>query len=292
MRPSARLLVLPAIAAILVAACGGAAAPTPSPSPEPPAEAMRLRLTTTQAIPPIEQFGWGATVAITGDLVVVTPGAVPAIYPGPLVTPLWGRLLSEAGWADIVRLADELELLVDGGSFAGDAAIPGAVLGRVEILVDGRTITFTGDPNAQIMCVTTPCDAPPGTPAAFGAFWRSVSDLGTWMPNALGPEAEYIPDAYALLVGPAPVPEPGLTPGIADWPLETPLATLGGPIGDTGLRCAIVAGDDADTLRPALLAANQLTQWVQDPETSATFGLRVASLLPGDDPCATLFGLE
>ena len=93
-------------------------------------------------------------------------------------------------------------------------------------------------------------------------------------------------------VGPPPMPEAGIPPTIFDWPLETSLATLGGPVAATGLRCAVITGEDADTLRPSLLVANQLTQWVQDPETSATFGLRVASLLPGDDPCADLFGLE
>ena len=55
-------------------------------------------------------------------------------------------------------------------------------------------------------------------------------------------------------------------------------------------RCGIVAGADAATLRPALEAANQLTQWVQDETTSATFGLTVRPIIAGEDPCAETFG--
>ena len=281
-----------ALAAVLAAACSGSAlAPSPSPQPSPADETLLLRLTTTQALPPIEQFGWGFSVAITSGGVVVAPGAVPAIYPGPLLTPLWGRQLTENGWAKIVAQARAHGLLVVNGNFAGDAAMPGAALGRIDIFADGRTWTITGDPNSQIMCITTPCDPAPGTPPAFGAFWRAVSDLASWMPGDLGKEAPYRPSAYALLIGPAPVAEAGIAPGIADWPLEAALASFGDPVANTGLRCGIVAGADAEALRPALEAANQLTQWTQDPTTSATVGLQVRSLLPGENPCNELFGL-
>lgn len=291
MRPPARLTIV-AIVAVLVAACGGSAgpSPSPSPSPEPPADAFRLRLTATQAIPPLERFGWGSQVVITGDGVLVVPGAVPAIYPGPLVTPLFGRALSDAGWAEVVALARKLAILVDGGTFAGAAPAPGAMLGTVEIFVDGRLITFTGDPSAQIMCITTPCDPPPGTDAAFGEFWRRVSDLASWMPGELGPEGPYLPSGYALLVGPPQAPEAGIVPQVMDWPLDVPLATAGVPVAGSGLRCVEITGDAAATLAPALGAANQLTQWVQDPDTSATFGLRVVPLVAGERPCTELFG--
>ena len=65
-----------------------------------------------------------------------------------------------------------------------------------------------------------------------------------------------------------------------DWPLEQPLALFGGPVADGSYRCGTVSGADADTLRPSLQAANQLTQWVQDPTTSATFGLTVRPMVP------------
>lgn len=277
-------------AGLVVAACSAAPGPSPSPAPTDPPDALRLRLTITQAIPPEQRFGWFAQVAITNDGILVVPGAVPAIYPGPLVTPLWGRAVSDAGWAAIVALARELGLLVDGAQFVDGAPAPGAMLGRIEILVDGRVLTINGDPEAQIMCITTPCDPPPGTAAAFGEFWRRASDLATWMPGQLGPEREYLPAGYAILVGPPGVPEAGIQPQVMEWPLEADLATFGIPVPGGALRCGEVTGDDAATLGPALRAANQLTQWAQDPTAAARYGFVVRPLLPGETVCAELFG--
>jgi hypothetical protein len=59
---------------------------------------------------------------------------------------------------------------------------------------------------------------------------------------------------------------------------------------DGSFRCGLVEGAEAATLRPALEAANQLTPWVQDPETSATFGLTVRPIAAGENPCAEVFG--
>jgi hypothetical protein len=288
-----RSLALPAlvIAALMAAAgCAGASGPSPTPSPPGvPDDVLRLRLTITQAIAPVERFGWLSPVAITGDRIVVTPGAVPAIYPGPIVMPLFGQEITEAGWAQIVQQAGRLGLL-RGGDFSGGAVMPGAAQGRIELLVDGTVRVLTGNPEAQIVCVTTPCEPQPGTPEAFGELWRHLLDLESWLGAHLGPQDEYVPRAYGVLVGPAPAPEPGLTSEIQDWPLDIPLATFGGPVGMTGFRCGVVEDDDAAALRPALARANQLTQWVQDPDTSATFGLRVRPMLPGEDLCAELFG--
>jgi hypothetical protein len=270
-----------------VTACGGGAAPTPSPAPE----GFRLRLTTVQAIPPLNQFGWLPAVAITGDGIVLTPPAVPAVYPGPLTTQLVGRRISGAGWDRILVLANDLGMLRD-GNFARDGGMAGQALGRIELWSGDRYVTLTGDPAAQIMCITTPCDPPAGSDAAFGELWRRIVDLTSWLEPELGPEAMWTPSRYALLVGPAPAPEAGIAPSIADWPLDTALATFGAPIGPSGYRCGTVDGADADALRPALAGANQLTQWTQDPATSAAFGLQIRPLVPGEDVCRELFGLE
>ncbi len=139
-------------------------------------------------------------------------------------------------------------------------------------------------------CVTTPCEPPAGSPAAFAEFWRRLGDLPSWIPDELGPEAPYEAQAYAILVGPAPMPDPNLPQPPMEWPLEQPLGLFGGPVADGSYRCGTVSGDDAATLRPALEAANQLTQWVDDPTTSATFGLTVRPMVPGEDVCREVFG--
>ena len=82
-----------------------------------------------------------------------------------------------------------------------------------------------------------------------------------------------------------------LTQAPADWPLDQPLATFGAPVANGTMRCGTIRGADADTLRPALDAANALTPWVQDPATSATFGLTVRSLVGDEDACHEVFGV-
>lgn len=284
--PFRSALVLPAVL-LLVAACGGAGG-APSVSPEP--QTYWLRMLTTQAIPPVNQFAVGPNLVITGDGIAITQGPVPAIYPGPLLPNLVGRQVTDAGLDRIIEAARDLGLLDGRTDFVGDTQVMGGVTGHIELTVEGKRIELTGNPDAQIVCVTTPCEPAPGSTEAFGAFWRAMQDLPSWLGDELGPEGQYVPGAYAILVGPAPEPEPGLPQAPADWPLEQPLATFGGPVANGTARCGTVSGADADTLRPVTQAANQLTPWVEDPATSATFGLTVRPMVPGEDVCRETFG--
>ncbi len=280
------------LAALVAGGCSAASGPSPSPAPSGsglPTGGLWLRATMTQAIPPINRFGWFPAVAITADGVVVTQGAVPAIFPGPLVSPLVGRSISAEGFGRIVQAARDLGLLTGQSDFTGGAR-PGQALGRIELVAGDPVVELVGDPGRVMQCITTPCDPAPGSPEAFGAFWQRLVDLQSWLGPELGPEASYQPGAYAILVGSAPDPQ-GLPQAPADWPLDEPLATLGDPVGDGVHRCATVRGDDAAALRPALEAATQITAWTQDPSTSATFGLTVRPLLPGEDVCRELFGI-
>ena len=297
--PPARRLIVTALAAALVAACGGSTSVTPAPAtpanptpviPSPSASPQDggtywLRMSIWQAIPPVNLFELGNAAIIDGAGLSVVPGAVAAIYPGPLVMPLFARQVSDTGRETILGWAHELGLLSGKTDFTDGAGMPGGMTGRIELTVDGRLVTLTGIPD-----MVAP-DPEPGSPQAFGELWRRVAALPETLPAELGPEAPYVPSAYAILVGPAPEPEAGMQANLADWPLETPLATFGGPVQDGSYRCGIVEGEDAVTLRPALEAANQLTQWVQDPETSATFGLTVRAIVAGENPCLEVFGL-
>ena len=179
------------------------------------------------------------------------------------------------------------------GNFVPPDAMPGASLGRIEIVVDGVLHDLTGDPSRVMVCVTTPCDPAPGTPEAFGAFWASLSDM-TWLAGDLGQEAPYVADSYALLVGVEPVDDPAIRPAVAIWPLEQPIATLGKPVGSAPTpRCGTVRGADAATLRPSLESANQLTRWVDEGADRAdATPLQVRPMVPGEDVCLEVFGLS
>ena len=303
MRSPGLPLAIPLVA-VLLAACGtgsGASPVTATPdvanptpvianptpviaSPATSSDPYWLRLSTFQAIPPLNLFGNLDEAVITADGTYVVPGAVDAIYPGPQVMPLTGRQLSADGKATIMQWAGDLGLLAGRTDFMGDGGLAGGITGQVDLTVEGGRVTLTGLPSADA------ADPAPGSPEAFGEFWRRVSSLPTSLPGELGPEGAYVPPAYSILVGSAPIPEAGAAAQIMDWPLDTPLATFGGPVANGTARCGTVEGSDADTLRPSIEQANQLTQWVQDPSTSATFGLTVRPLVPGEDRCREIFG--
>jgi hypothetical protein len=290
--------------AMFVAACTGAASssapptpsapPAPSASPSgPAASAYRLRATTTQAIPPINRFGVLPMVTITGDNQVVVAGPQIMIYPGPLLPNLQARPITDAGFAKIVERGQTLGMFSGSGNFVPPDVMPGASLGRIEIVVDGVLHDLTGDPSRVMVCVTTPCDPAPGTPEAFGAFWASLSDL-TWLAGDLGQEAPYVAESYALLIGVEPVDDPAIRPAVAIWPLEQPIATLGKPVRSAPTpRCGTVRGADAATLRPSLESANQLTRWVDEGADRAdATPLQVRPMVPGEDVCLEVFGLS
>ena len=292
MEPVKRLGLMAAIG--LVAACGSAGG-TPGTSVGGSAEpdpGYVLRAVVSQAIPPTARFTWLPSAFISSDGIVVTQGAVPAIFPGPLVAPLFGAQLSDAGYDQVVERARSLGLLEGSGDFSPPNPMPGSQSGTIDLLVDGALREITGDPNANIQCITTPCNAAPGTPEAFGSFWMDLGNLRALVGDELGPDAEYHPEGYALLVGTPPPDSSDIEPQVVDWVLDTPLAEIGEPIGaDPFPTCGTVRGEDAATLEAAFSAANQLTMWVDDG-VSEPVSITVRPLLPGDDPCRDLFGIE
>src|SRR3954453_17454927 len=256
----------------------GAGAPSPSPStatptPPPPTPVVPspssvapagvgywLRMTTSQAIPPIQQFSVPPTSLITADGRYLVPGAIPMIYPGPIVTPLFARQVSDAGREQIVGWARELGLLGGKADFTGDGALPGGATGTIELTVDGSLVKLTGLPEPA------PEASPAaGSPAAFSELWRRVASLPDTLPGELGPEQPYEPVGYALLVGPPPAPPEGMKGNLQDWPLDAPIATFGRPVAD-GVRCGTAFGEDAAALDHSFENANQLSQWVQDAD--------------------------
>lgn len=284
---SARSLAL-ALALATLAACSGSANPSPSPSPADP-NGFVLRATMSQALPPDTTFGWLPMLLITTDGRLISVGPTDAMFPGKLLPNLLERQISQAGWLAIVNAARQAGLLSGEKDVTGNGAAPGALLARLEIVVDGRRFDLTGDLTIP-PCAPPGCPPPePGTQRAFAELWQTLGDLGSWIGPELGNERPFTASAYALLVGP-PADTQGLLPNAMTWPLGGRLADFGRPIaaGD-GRRCGTVAGTDAATLRPLLQAATSISPWFDEGPPGAGFGLIVRPLLPGDaDPCAAL----
>ncbi len=282
-----RLLTVLAIA-LAVGACAGSAA-TPSSQASADSSDAWLRAMTFQALPPATRFAVGPTAVITSDGSYVTEGPADATPSGPLLPNLIGRPISDAGRQVILAEAGRLGLLGGKADFRSVAVMPGGVIGRLQLTVDGSPITLIGEPDSRLLCLAA-CDPFPGSPEAFGELWRMLADPTGWLAADLGAGAPFVADSYALLTGPAPA-GPASGASVQVWPLATQLATFGEPVSNSSLRCGIVAGKDAETLRPALQAATQATRWVQDPGSSATFGLIVRPIVAGEDPCREVFGV-
>lgn len=286
MRPTRRQVLALQLTAALLGACGASSssqAPTPVPTP-PEGAAFLLRAETEQAVPPLARFGERPALVITLDGRVLTSGAVPAIFPGPLVGPIVQRQLTQAGWTRIVEGARTSGLLTDGPPI-GDLAQGETVL-LLQIVADGRLHVVTGS-NRAAGCLSDPCQGPPGTLAAFQGYVGRLMDL-TWLATDVGAEAPYLPVGYGVVVGPVP-DDQGLAKPPIDWPFGEGFDAFGEPFADgSGFRCGAVTGDDAATLRAALEEATQTTPW-RDPRDGSLHGLTVRPLLPGDgDPCAGL----
>ena len=287
--PSLRLVTL-TLAGTVLAACGGGAA-SPSPQPDPPADAkVRLRVTMVQALPPVHTFNWMPLVLITLDGRVLSGGAVPAIFPGPLVNPIVERQLTPNGWNRIVDAARAAGLLGAVRDFTGGQMPPGSQVTRLEIVADGRVYELTGDASRQIQCITAPCEAPPGTPEAFAGFVNRLTDLASITgPGELGPDKLHDPAGFAVIVNPGPPDDQGLAQPAIPWPLGG-FATFGKALQDgSGGRCGLITtGAEVGLVRPAFAAATQITPW-RDPADGTLHGLVVRPLLPGDgDPCEGL----
>jgi hypothetical protein len=289
MPPTRRSIAGLAIAAALVAACSGASA-SPSPEPSAPEGAQfLLRVTQVQALPPGSTFGQTPQIVVTLDRKVLQGGAVPAIFPGPLLQPILARQLGANGWAQIVATARAAGLLSGNNDFTGGQLPPGSTTTRLQIVADGRLYDLIGDQMRAVQCVTTPCAPAPGTPEAFAGFIGALSNPTVIVGESeLGPDVPYVPSGYAVLVGNPPDDQGVAQPPIA-WPLPAGLGSFGKPLADgSGGRCGVVTGDDATSLRGAFGAATQVTKW-RDPVDGSFRGLTVQPLLPGDgDPCQGL----
>ncbi|MEA2677638.1 MAG: hypothetical protein QOJ81_1779 [Chloroflexota bacterium] len=275
--------------ALLLTACSTAGpspspAPSPSPSPQPsPSTAFYLRAWYTQALPPRHTFNWLAMLTVADGVLLDGNVAIDMIFPGPLTVLPIARPITPAGIAQLVDEARRLGMLSDKTDYTGGQPMPGARLGQVQLIVDGVTYNLTGNPDATIVCVRAPCEAAPGTPEAFGAFWQELVMAGTWLEPELGPAQEFVPDRVALLLVTPTAQDLPNQP--AEWPFDTALTDTGVEFpGEAGARCVTLSGDALAAVWPTLRDGNQLTVFVDDGGTQAAAIVRV--IVPGDEsPC-------
>lgn len=296
-----RTLFLAIVALVALAACsGGSASPTISGSPTPidnpsrsvapsaspiasPAAATLLLKVTSEGgfINPAAGIAALPTVAVYTDGRILSPGIVPAVYPGPLVMPLAVHDVGAAGAAAIVAAIQQAGL--DKPATSGPGVPGDSGTSVFTIVIDGATTTsrFAGGQPGQPGGPVASGDAERA--AAFALLDRLLDPTDTWG----GPptqESLYVPTGYLVFVAPSgPPSDPQVSQSPAAWPLSTPLGGFGSPAtpdrGIAGLRQGAVVGQDAVTLGPVLTRATALTAFTS---AGAAYTLYVRPLLPDE----------
>lgn len=277
----------------LVAACTaaggsnlpGASATRSSPgssgsAPPSPASGFYLRAWQSQALAPQYTFAGLPAATIADGRYYNGMIAIPMIYPGPIYVGVSYQTISPKGIDEILAEARMDGLLGTKTDFA-EQPMPGSITCHVRLVVDGVTHDLTG----QCTSDAAQRSGAPGSSGAFAAFWNRLTNLWAWLGSELGPSVSYAPSSLAVLVTP-PVESGGgpLAPSEKPWPLATPFASFGSPMGSADYRCAVVSGADLAMLLPAVEAGNQLTRFVDAKAVKKS--LQVRALMPGEpSPC-------
>lgn len=248
------------------------AAPTTQPTPttapgfEHPvgADEVVLRIGYEGGFVPVEYaFLNLPTLLVTGDGRLIVQGAVPAIYPGPLLPNLQVRTISEAGVQQLLERAAEHGLLTP-REYTNPTNIADAPDTVVTLQVNGETIEH----RAYALGLSDESDELRAELAAFVA-----EATGEWLYGdnpELGPEMPYVSDTYLIRATPVnDLTGYEIEPTVTDWPADL------APLADAG-ECATYP---ADSLRAMFEQANQLTFFTDD---DVQYQLTVKPLLPGD----------
>ena len=307
-RTFARLFVV--LCAALVAACGISASPNPSgstgpsgsqapsgsdgpsgsPTPSGSTGAQILRVTTEGGfIGPAANLAAVPSVSVYSDGRILTPGAVDAIYPGPLVPPVAIRAVGATGAQGIVAAIRAAGL--DKAS-TGGPGIPGDTGTTVfAVTLDGSTTTTRialgggapghggpGGPGGPA------ASSDPATAAARDLLARLTDPSDTWG-AASAAQTTLVPAGYLVYVAPGAPSDQTVPQAPVAWPLATPLSTFGVPAvpdrGIAGLRQGAVLGADVATLAPVLSRATSITPFTSG---GSSFTLYVRPLLPDEVP--------
>lgn len=219
------------------------------------------------------------TVALYADGRLIMQGPQVEMYPGPALPNLQVTLLTLNGVDQVL-------------AWAADAGLQGEDRFLGQPMPDAGVTTFVVLQPGAAPHTTTVADlsATDAETTAVRKFQEVLLSIREWLPNdVIGNDQPFAWDSLQILsvpADPATQPDPQLVT-ISDWPLED-LATAGIPIdGEGGHRCGLIEGADADTLRPALATATELTLWRSG---DAVYAVQFHPLLPDDGACPGFAG--
>ena len=233
------------------------------------------------------------TFVLLGDGRVIVQGMQTLQFPGPALTPLMERTLTEEGIQEVLRGVEETNL------FTTDLELNGAQ----NVVADASNTVFTVNAGGSVATVSVyglglllpDMEPPPGMASGeiqaheiLTQLNNALLTLETWLP-ADAWEAEgwqpYEPEAFRLYVRDVtgePV-EGDLPEQVREWPTDDDPAAFGEIeefFGD-GTRCGVVDGELGATWLEELNAATQMTLWTTDGENR--FSVLARPVLPHEE---------
>jgi hypothetical protein len=277
---------------------GGDGSPWPDPRviAHPPGDNLVLRLADRGGFVPAEyQLTRLPAFSLLGDGRVIVAGAIPAIYPGPILPPLLERRLTEDGIQLVLRAA------LDSGALDASADWRGAA----NYVADASDSVFTLHAGGRGVVVSvyalgigsagdeTMSNEERRAHEALGELSSLLTTLDTWLPADAWMDGRwhaYRADSLRLLTRNADEDADvadGLELRVAAWPLPGDPAGFGASTSLDGWRCGVVSGKDAVTWYAELGGADQLTRW---SAAGHRYAVAARPLLPNDvegcDPAA------
>jgi hypothetical protein len=209
-------------------------------------------------------------VLITGDRRVIEPGAMMAIFPGPMIRPLFQRSITEEGLQTLLAVADESQMLQDPPEYATNSMIADAPDTVITLAAAGGSFTH----RAYALGFDEESDPDRRRLAEFS---QAVRDLpGTVGEANLGEQQPYVGTQYRFMAVPVNMADYASSepsPEVRDWPADAPVRLA------DAAQCALLEVADVETL----LA--DTTEWTFFTDAEVTYQLFVAHVLPGDAAC-------
>jgi hypothetical protein len=274
-RTSGARAVLVVLVAVGSAACGSASKSTGgTPSTTAPAafapDAVVAQVVVSDGfVAPNVRVRQIPTVTVLGDGSVITPAAVPAIYPGPAIAPLQQGHISPAQIARLLADARRLGLL--GGPLD---------FGHPTVTDLGTTTVRIGDgtrapsvQSAYALGNDTPVTGLTGPQRTARRALQSFVDELQTLPRG---DRIFSPRAVAVFTLTGAIPPP------AQAPRRWPIVTRPRPASAGDFACVVVKGAEVAPLLGALAHANENTPWLVDGHT---LWLAFRPLVAGDEGC-------
>jgi hypothetical protein len=281
-------LIAAAVPLVLLGACarpspdGTPAAGSPAGTPEsapakmPGADDLVLRTETYGGfVGPDRMLGRFPQISVYGDGRVISPGPMPAIYPGPALPNIQVSMITPERVRQLVREGEAAG--VRNGTDLGQPGVADAPTTRV---------TVVADDGKQVVTINALSEAPSNdrrlsadqrdTRARIAAYVKKLASL----PHNT---SRYEPASVAVFAAPWTQPAAGPAQPAQAWPGPA----LPGPDVDPATKagCITVTGAETPKVLAAARKANTLTPWTTG---SGKWKIVFRPLLPDENGCASV----